>query len=78
MKTISTQWFLFWICLLVTAAIVVGRYIERTSALQNDIANLQNRVHQLEIHNVHREERHRLLSRAVAWIPFVKHFFHHR
>jgi hypothetical protein len=77
MKTVNIHWLLFWIGLLLLAAIVVGRYIERVTALQDEVGDLNNRVNQLERQNVHREERRRLLSKAVGCIPFVKRLFRH-
>ena len=78
MKTISLSWFLFWLCLLVVVAFVVGRHFERITAIQNDVSDLKGRVQQLEMHNIRQKERRAWISwvkPCISWIPLLKHFF---
>jgi hypothetical protein len=75
MKTISLPWFLFWMCCLVLVAFAVGRHFERTTALQDDVGDLKERVDQLEIRNIRHEDRWGLITKFVSWIPIVGHLF---
>lgn len=75
MKTISLPWFLFWACIIGFTALAIGRYIERTAAMQNDVGNLKERVHQLEMRNVRSEERWGWVSRVGSRIPLLKNLF---
>ena len=77
MKTINLSWFLFWLVLLGVVAFFVGRHIERLAAYQKNADDLDGRVRQLETHQLRREERQKLISKCISWIPVVKRFFHH-
>jgi len=76
MKTIYLPGVLFWVCLLALAAFFIGRYFERAEAIQNDVSNLKDRVHQLEARNLRHDVGWGWASRIGSRIPLVKYLFH--
>lgn len=64
---------LIFICIIaVLAAYVLGRYIERLAAVQDEVSDLKVRVVKLENHKMRGEVRWGWFHRIASHIPFVK------
>ena len=75
MKAISLPWILFWMCFLAVVVFIVGRYIERISALQGNVGDLTERVNQLEMRNIRHDAHWGWVSWVGSRISLVKCFF---